>query len=115
MADQDCKQISVKQLAQRLADDLTDVQLIDVREPEEVAIAQISAFANLPLSQFKQWGDTITQRFDPQTETLVLCHHGIRSTQMCQWLRSQGFSNVKNVTGGIHAYATQIDRTVSQY
>ena len=108
-------QISVQELAQRLRKDVGKLQLLDVREPEEVAIASIEGFEILPLSQFAQWCDTIHARFDTDAETLVMCHHGIRSAQMCQWLTSQGFTNVKNVVGGIDAYSILVDPTISRY
>lgn len=109
-------QISVKELAQRLNNgDIEGLQLIDVRELQEVAIAHLPGFDILPLSQFDQWAAQIQTRFDPHTETLVLCHHGIRSAQMCQWLALQGFTDVKNITGGIDAYATQVDASIPQY
>jgi rhodanese-related sulfurtransferase len=52
---------------------------------------------------------------DANQETWVLCHHGMRSAQMCQWLIEQGFAHVKNISGGIHAYAVQVDSQVPQY
>ncbi len=108
--------LSVEELAQRLKSGATEgLQLIDVRELEEIVIASIPSFVVLPLSQFNQWAEQITTRFDPHQETLVLCHHGIRSAQMCQWLVSQGFTNVKNITGGIDAYANQCDRGIALY
>ncbi|MFM7424247.1 MAG: rhodanese-like domain-containing protein [Elainella sp.] len=91
------------------------LQLIDVREPEEVATAAINGFVNLPLSQFASWADQIQSRFDPEVETLVLCHHGMRSAQMCQWLQAQGFTQVKNIVGGIDAYALEVDPSVPLY
>ena len=112
---QSIQQISVEELAQRLAEGTENLQLIDVREPGEVAIAQLSNFTVLPLSQYQDWVDSITNRFDPQNETLVLCHHGVRSAQMCQWLQMQGFTNVKNIVGGIHAYSQSVDPQVPQY
>ncbi|MGQ9864772.1 MAG: rhodanese-like domain-containing protein [Pseudanabaenaceae cyanobacterium] len=90
-------------------------QLIDVREPDEVALVSLPGFAVLPLSQFAQWAPTIATDFDPHGETWVLCHHGIRSAQMCAWLQSQGFTNVKNIRGGIHAYACEVDRRLPRY
>ncbi|MEL4894042.1 rhodanese-like domain-containing protein [Crocosphaera sp. Alani8] len=107
--------ISVEELAIRLAQDPDELQLIDVREPEEVAIARIGGFEILSLSQFQQWSSEITQRFDPHKETLVLCHHGMRSAQMCLWLLNNGFTNVKNITGGIAAYSAKVDETIPQY
>jgi rhodanese-related sulfurtransferase len=44
-----------------------------------------------------------------------MCHHGIRSAQMCQWLMNQGFTNVKNVAGGIDAYSILVDHSIPQY
>lgn len=108
-------QISVEELAQRLSSDQDKLQLLDVREPEEVAIAHIGGFEVLPLSQFADWADTISTRFDPHAETLVMCHHGIRSAQMCHWLSHQGFTHVKNVAGGIDAYSVLVDASVPRY
>lgn len=112
---QSIPQISVEELAQRLnSESIEELQLIDVRELEEVAKASIKGFNILPLSQFADWAGSL-HRFDPHTETLVICHHGIRSAQMCQWLSHQGFTNVKNVAGGIDAYSLLVDPTVPQY
>lgn len=108
-------QISVEELAQRLSAGDASIQLIDVREPQEIATASIEGFVNLPLSEFGEWGDQITTMFNPQGETLVLCHHGIRSAQMCQWLVAQGFTNVRNITGGIDAYSILVDSSIPQY
>jgi rhodanese-related sulfurtransferase len=108
-------QISVEELAQRLSSSNASIQLVDVREPEELAIASIEGFVNLPLSQFTEWGDQVPTLFNPQAETLVLCHHGIRSAQMCQWLIAQGFTNVQNISGGIDAYSLLIDPSIPQY
>ncbi|MDF5730116.1 MAG: rhodanese-like domain-containing protein [Rhizonema sp. PD38] len=108
-------EISVEELAERLSSDADSIQLVDVREPQEVAIACIDGFINLPLSQFSDWAKQIPTRLDFQTETLVLCHHGVRSAQMCRWLISQGFTNVKNIVGGIDAYSATVDHSIPQY
>lgn len=107
-------QISVSDLAQKLADP-QDLQLVDVREPFEVETASIPGFINLPLSQSAEWTGDIHARLDAEKETLVLCHHGMRSAQMCQWLQAQGFSNVKNISGGIDAYSAIVDPSVPKY
>ncbi|MEH1873461.1 rhodanese-like domain-containing protein [Nostoc sp.] len=108
-------QISVQELAQRLSSGDVSIQLVDVREPQELEIASIEGFVNLPLSQFVEWGDKVPNLFNPQAETLVLCHHGIRSAQMCQWLIAQGFTNVQNISGGIDAYSVLVDHSIPQY
>ncbi|MEA5567994.1 MULTISPECIES: rhodanese-like domain-containing protein [unclassified Anabaena] len=108
-------QVSVEELAQRLANNDASIQLVDVREPQELALAKIDGFVNLPLSEFTQWSDQIPTILNPDAETLVLCHHGIRSAQMCQWLVVQGFTNVKNISGGIDAYSILVDSSIPQY
>jgi rhodanese-related sulfurtransferase len=105
--------ITVQELASQIPNPA--VQLIDVREPEELAIASLPTFINLPLSQFAEWSEQIAAQLDPQAATLVLCHHGIRSAQMCQWLTHQGFTNVSNVVGGIEEYAAAVDSEVPRY
>lgn len=107
-------EVSVETLADYLAQP-ESVQLVDVREPEEVAIANLPAFEIFPLSEYSRWSAQIQQHLDPHTETLVICHHGMRSAQMCQWLLTQGFTNVKNVAGGIDAYSARVDPSVPRY
>jgi rhodanese-related sulfurtransferase len=108
-------QISVEELARRIAEEGETLQLVDVREPEELAIARLEPFINLPLSQAELWSKDIQNRLDPSVETIVLCHHGVRSARMCHWLLQQGFTQVKNVTGGIDAYSSRVDPTIPQY
>ncbi|WP_069790648.1 rhodanese-like domain-containing protein [Cyanobacterium sp. IPPAS B-1200] len=107
--------LTVQDLAFILADSPDMVQLLDVRELQEVAIASLPHFIILPLSEYEQWSSKIMTELDPEKETIVMCHHGIRSAQMCQWLVHQGFQNVKNVSGGIDAYAVYVDDSLSRY
>ena len=109
------EETTVEALATKMATDLESLQLIDVREPHELEIAQVSNFINLPLSQFPVWSSQIKEQFDPHAETIVMCHLGMRSAQMCQWLLAQGFTNVKNLSGGIEAYSREIDQSVPRY
>lgn len=108
-------EISVEELARRLAEGDSNLQLIDVREQQEVAIAYIEGFEVLPLSEFEDWSQQIGSRFQVEKETLVICHHGMRSAQMCQWLRNMGFTNVKNIAGGIEAYSLLVDASIPRY
>lgn len=107
--------IDVETLAILLQEEDAQRQFIDVREPEEANIAFIPQFQLLPLSQSQQWIGHISINFNPEWETIVICHHGIRSAHMCQWLVSQGFTNVKNVIGGINAYSVSIDPSLPRY
>ncbi len=107
--------MDVETLAFKLATADSDLQLIDVREPWELEKASLPGFLNFPLSQFEQWATTLTQVLSPDVETVVLCHHGVRSAQMCYWLCSQGFTQVKNVTGGIDAFSLRVNQGIPRY
>ncbi|KAM5584747.1 rhodanese-like/PpiC domain-containing protein 12, chloroplastic [Rosa sericea] len=107
-----CKELHLKMQDPSFSD---EAQLIDVREPEEVAQASLSGFQVLPLRQFGSWGPDITTKFDLQKDTYVMCHHGMRSLQVAQWLQTQGFKRVFNVAGGIHEYARTVDQTIPTY
>ncbi|XP_068660270.1 rhodanese-like/PpiC domain-containing protein 12, chloroplastic [Aristolochia californica] len=94
---------------------LEEAQMIDVREPDEVAEASLPGFTVLPLRQFGSWGPGIANEFDPDKDTYVLCHHGMRSLQVAKWLQTQGFRKVFNVSGGIHAYSLKADPSIPTY
>ncbi len=107
--------VTVQQLASYLHGSGGPVQLVDVREPQELELVHLPGFIHLPLSAYPRWGGDIFTYLRPDQETWVLCHHGVRSAQMCHWLTQQGFTNVKNITGGIDAYALQVDPALPRY
>lgn len=111
----DFSEIDVEQLAMLLAESDPAVQLIDVRERNEVAIAQIPDFEVYPLSEFEQWSQQMLNDLEPAAKTVVMCHHGMRSAQLCQWLQQRGFRDVYNVRGGIDAYSRLIDSAIARY
>ncbi len=108
--------ITAAELAERLQASGLDqtVQLIDVREPHELELAALPGFQRFSLSESGQWASRISELLDPNKETIVLCHHGMRSAQMCGYLISQGFTQVKNLHGGIDAYSA-VDPRVPSY
>ncbi|EFJ48594.1 hypothetical protein VOLCADRAFT_60391, partial [Volvox carteri f. nagariensis] len=110
------QQISPQDLSELLSSPplLEEVQLVDVREEWEWQTARLPGFQLLPLSDFNSWAPDIRNRLDPERETVVLCHHGVRSMQMAQFLVQNGFTNVKNVNGGIDAYS-RVDPSVPLY
>jgi rhodanese-related sulfurtransferase len=75
------------------------VQLIDVREPGEVAGGTLPGFVNIPLSQFT----ARVGELDADRRVLLLCRSGNRSGQVARWLAQQGFSDVVNLSGGMLA------------
>ncbi len=108
-------EITVTELATKLADCDTPYQFVDVREPQELEIVKLPKFINLPLSEYADWSPNIYTHLDKDLETLVLCHHGVRSAQMCQWLVMQGFTQTRNIIGGIDAYSTLVDSNMPKY
>ncbi len=111
-------EVDVHELARKLQSDESFV-LLDVREPRELNHAKItdSRLRVAPMSRLEQLGiaalpEEVQQK---DTEILVLCHHGIRSTQATQWLQAQGWTNVFSVRGGIDDYAKQVDASVGKY
>ncbi len=108
-------EITVTELAAKLADDDMPYQFVDVREPHELAVVTLPRFINLPLSEYTEWSPEIHTRLDKDLETLVLCHHGMRSAQMCQWLSERGFTTVRNIIGGIDAYSHHVDPGLPRY
>lgn len=108
-------EIDVTQLAVLLSESSSSLQLIDVRERSEAALALIPGFDLYPLSEFEQWSEKILTELKPEAETIVICHHGMRSAQLCQWLSMRGFSQVQNVAGGIDAYSRFVDSSVRRY
>jgi len=87
-------------------------RLIDVREPSEHELCHIAGAELKPLGQIMQW----MQQFGDKDEEIVLhCHHGMRSEQASAFLARQGFTNVKNMIGGIDAWSARVDPSVPRY
>jgi rhodanese-related sulfurtransferase len=89
----------------------TDVQLIDVRDDWEVAVAALPTARHIPLPALPTALDTL----DAERPVVLLCHHGMRSLQAALWLRQQGFGQALSVAGGIDAWSRQIDPSVPTY
>ncbi len=104
------KSISPKQLAERLEKN-ENFRFIDVREPVEYKIASVKDAELLPLSQFNEWIGTLK----PEEEIVVMCHHGIRSANVCMILAREGFEKVFNLDGGIDLWSIDVDKSVARY
>jgi rhodanese-related sulfurtransferase len=108
----DVPEITVAELPALLAQPAAP-RLIDVREPDEWAVAKIPGAELLPLSQWPALAlETLTDKNQP---LLMQCHHGSRSARATAWLLSQGYTDVRNVAGGIDAYSVEIDPKVARY
>ena len=90
-------------LKQRL-DSHDNIFVLDVREPDEYRAGNIGGHL-IPLNDLpKRLGE-----LDPDRETVVHCRSGVRSAQAVEFLRAQGFRDVKNLIGGILAWAEKVD------
>ena len=86
--------------------------LLDVREPWEFERCRIDGSQLLPMGEVRAESD----RLDPDRETIVICHHGIRSFSVARYLEKElGFSNVVNLAGGVAAWAREVDPAMATY
>ncbi len=85
--------------------------ILDVREPEEVAIASMPGAAHIPMGEIP----SRLADLDPDRETIVVCHHGVRSAQVAMYLARMGFERPINLAGGIDAWAIEADPAVPRY
>ncbi len=105
-------EITVQELKEALAS-AKPPRLIDVREAGEFEHCRIAGAELIPLSQWPQLAlEKLTDKSEP---LLMQCHHGGRSARATAWLLGQGFTDVKNVAGGIDAWSIEIDPAVPRY
>lgn len=93
------REIEVADLQKLISDD-EPVQLVDVRNPTEVARGIIPGSSNVPLHMIPLH---MTQ-LPPSAPVVLYCHSGGRSAQACAFLSQQGMDNVYNLRGGIQAW-----------
>ena len=111
IAMQPMPEITATELKQRL-DNGDDVQIIDVREADEVALASIPNSKHIPLAQVVQRSSEI----DPNRDTVVHCKMGGRSARAIEALKRSGFTgNLSNLKGGIIAWSNEVDPSVAKY
>ena len=88
------------------------IQLIDVREPAEQAICHIEGGRLIPMQTIPAH----LQELDGDERlVVVLCHHGVRSLSVVDWLRRQGVENCQSMAGGIDRWSLEIDPAVPRY
>jgi rhodanese-related sulfurtransferase len=104
-------EIDATETAQRLADDADNTVLLDVREAQELAIAQVVGAVHIPM------GDIPARlaELDADKTIICMCHGGMRSAQVAGFLAAQGYENVINLAGGINAWSLQVDPAVPTY
>jgi rhodanese-related sulfurtransferase len=103
------QRLSAPQLAQYL--EQNQPQLVDVREPWEFEICHIANSLLLPMAQVPASLDVFRQA----EESVIICHHGIRSLQVAHFLTMQGIKNTINLDGGVEHWARYVDLEMPTY
>ena len=85
--------------------------VIDVREPAEWRIGHLRGARHIPMGSIAREMAAL----DPHAETVVYCHHGIRSATVAGWLRRAGFSRVHNLHGGIDRWSVEVEPGIPRY
>ena len=103
------KEIDVTELKKRVENNFS-FTLLDVREPYEIEFAKIEPYVHIPMGMLP----VRHEEMDKGTPIVVMCHTGVRSEQVCQYLEPVGY-NVTNLKGGIDAWSVLVDLTVPRY
>jgi rhodanese-related sulfurtransferase len=85
--------------------------VLDVREPEELAIAPFPDAVHIPMGDIPA---RLTE-LDADAEWVVVCHHGVRSAQVAMYMARMGFERVSNLNGGIDAWSLTADPATPRY
>lgn len=89
-----------------------EVVIIDVREEWEFDICKIAnSSINIPMGKLQEYID----KLDSNKTYVMVCHHGIRSLQMAHYLEQSGFSHIINLSGGVAAWANEVDPDMARY
>jgi rhodanese-related sulfurtransferase len=106
------QQITANQLKAWLDDPQREnPQLVDVREPWEFETCKIAGAQLVPMRSIPARHTELNKDVD----LVVICHHGARSFQVGQFLEQQGFTRIINLTGGVAAWAHDVDPTMPTY
>ena len=85
--------------------------VVDVRRHDEVATSPFPGALHVPMDELQDRLDEL----DPNAETVVVCHHGVRSLSVTVFLRNHGFRSVSSLAGGIDRWSLIVDPSVPRY
>lgn len=98
--------------AKKAMDADSDIQLIDVRQPDEYAFAKIEGSKLIPLGEVVRRMNEL----DPEREAIIHCKMGGRSAKAIEMLQAAGYQGkLKNMKGGITAWSNEVDPKVPKY
>jgi len=103
-------EIDVKTLNEKILNK-EDFILIDVRTDSEYYLSNIKQAIHIPMNSIPENLESL----DKSKEIIVQCKSGIRSEKVCEFLLNNNYKNVKNLKGGIVAWAKEIDQTIIVY
>jgi rhodanese-related sulfurtransferase len=86
-------------------------RLLDVREPWEYGVCHIHGSLHMPM----QTVPVRRSELESGSEVVVICHHGGRSMQVAMFLERMGVTGVHNLTGGVDAWAREVDPGMARY
>ncbi|MCA1978275.1 MAG: sulfurtransferase [Thiobacillus sp.] len=104
------RQFRPAELAAYLAAGHTPV-LLDVREPWEAGICRLPGSVLIPMRDLP----ARLAELNKDAETVVICHHGVRSYHAARYLETAGFSAVINLAGGMAAWSDEVDPAMPRY
>lgn len=104
------KQITATELQKKIQE-AEDMLLLDVREPFEYQYASIAGSVLIPMNQIQQR----LKELNPELPTVVICHHGMRSQQVAEFLAHSEFTQLYNLIGGIDSWSLERDVSVPRY
>lgn len=85
--------------------------VLDVREPWEYAVCRLPGARHIPMREIPGRLNELS----PDDEIVLVCHHGVRSLQVANFLARQGFDRLYNLAGGVDAYAREVDPGMALY
>ena len=103
---------STPEHVKQMADRGESFMLVDVREPWEFEIVHIEGAKHTPMGDVP---GRAHKELDPDQHIVIYCHHGVRSLNMTNWLRQQGFKKAQSMCGGIDAWSRRVDGKVRTY
>lgn len=104
-------ELAPEELKALLADENAPL-LLDVREPWETNTVAFPGAHTIPMGEVPA---RAYHELDPDRRIIVVCHHGVRSLNVANWLRNQGFDQAQSLRGGIDAWARDMDAGIGRY
>jgi adenylyltransferase/sulfurtransferase len=85
--------------------------LVDVREDWETKLCRLENAVHIPIEEL----ELRAEELNPADDIVVYCHHGVRSAAGADYLRRLGFTRVRNLSGGLDAWARSVEPTMRRY